>query len=183
MPNTVSQIPPITEAEQNAVIDETKRYIQLAEKVFGIKCRPINITFDLRGRASGMYRISRWKKEIRFNPFIFAKYYADNYANTIPHEVAHYVSDLIYGLRNIKPHGPEWQSIMHAFDADASVTSNYDLTGIPIKKQKLFNYLCDCREHRITTVRHNRIQRQRYKYYCKYCKQILKPVQQESVSS
>jgi len=166
--------------QQQQVIDETRSYIKKAEQLFNVKTKTVDINFSLNGRASGMYRIkrnnrlfSRRQIEIRYNPTIFSRYFEDNFKTTIPHEVAHFISDMIYGLKNIKPHGKEWKAIMHAFDADASVTANYDLSGLPLKRLSLYTYYCNCREHQLTAIRHNKITRRRYQYYCKNCKQIL----------
>lgn len=174
-------IAPLTGEQQQKVIAQTQLYIKQAQQLFKLKDKTVAITFDLKGRCAGMYRVKQSKgrifrraqREIRYNSFIFAKYFADNYATTIPHEVAHYVTDIIYGLKNIKPHGKEWKEVMQAFAADASVTADYDLSGIPLKKQSLFTYRCDCREHQLSSIRHNKIKKRRYRYYCSYCKQVL----------
>ncbi len=175
-------IAPLSAEQQQKIVLQTQTYIKQARELFNIKDTALDITFNLRGRCAGMYRIKQRKgrifthrqREIRYNSFIFAKYFDDNYATTIPHEVAHYVSDIIYGLKNIKPHGREWKTIMQAFEADASVTADYDLSGIPLKKQSKFTYHCDCREHQLTSIRHNKINRRKQQYYCKVCKQKLR---------
>jgi len=174
-------IAPLSTAQQQQVIEQTQTYIKKAQDLFTLKNKTVEITFDLKGRCAGMYRIKKGKgrifprpqREIRYNTFIFAKYYSDNCQTTIPHEVAHYVTDMIYGLRNIKPHGKEWKAVMHAFDADPSVTANYDLSGIPLRKQSLFTYQCDCRQHQLSAIRHNKITKHRYQYFCNSCKQPL----------
>jgi SprT protein len=174
-------ITPLSIDQQQIVIDETHNYLKQASELFNLKYETIDITFNLKGRCAGMYRVkshgrifTRQHREIRYNPYIFSKYFADNYNTTIPHEVAHYVTDRLYGLKNIKPHGKEWKAVMHAFDADASVTADYDLSGIPLKNQSLFTYQCSCREHRLTAIRHNKIVKGRYQYHCKNCKQSLR---------
>lgn len=171
-------IQPLTEELQQLVTEHTHRYIKQAEELFNIKQKTIEIKFNIRGRTAGMYRVShhlfQHKREIRYNPYIFSKYFNDNYETTVPHEVAHYVTDIMFGLKNIKPHGKEWKAVMQAFGADATVTSNYDLTGIPVKRQFLFTYQCSCREHQLSTIRHNKIRKHRYQYYCNYCKQALR---------
>ena len=175
-------ISPLSPEQQRIVIDETQAYIKRAADLFGLKDKAVEITFNLKGRSAGMYRVrsgtglifSRQQREIRYNPYIFSKYFEDNYTTTVPHEVAHYVTDIIYGLKNIKPHGKEWKAVMHAFSADASVTADYDLAGIPLKKRSVFTYLCDCREHQLSSIRHNKIKKRRYQYYCNYCKQTLR---------
>jgi len=180
-----ANITPLSAEQQQTVIDETHSYIRRAAELFGMKHKDVDISFNLKGRSAGMYRVksnkrrmfSRLKigqhREIRYNPYIFSKYFDDNVATTIPHEVAHYVTDVLYGLKNIRPHGKEWKAVMLAFGADDSVTADYDLSGIPLKKQAVFIYQCDCREHQLSTTRHNKIKRQRYQYSCKYCKQLL----------
>jgi len=181
-----SIIKSLSNEQQQKIINETSARIIHAEKLFDIKSSQVDIKFDLKGRSAGMYRIKycksrifiRQQREIRYNPYIFSKYFEDNYATTIPHEVAHYVTDIIYGLKNIKPHGREWKAVMHAFRADASVTANYDLSGIPLKKQSLFTYRCDCRDHQLSSIRHNKIKKRRYRYYCTHCKQALHYTQQ-----
>lgn len=179
------KIAPLSAKQQQHVIDETHAYINTAERLFDIKLKPVEILFNLNGRAAGMYRIrtvkkgffARPKREIRYNAYIFAKYFDDNYGTTIPHEVAHYIADMRYGLNNIKPHGSEWKKIMLAFNADSSVTADYDLSGIPLKKQQTHTYVCDCQQHQISMVRHNRITKNQRRYFCKTCKQFLRHMQ------
>jgi len=184
-------ITPLSAEQQQKVIAQTQYYIKQSLDLFNLKDKTVTITFDLKGRSAGMYRVkqskgrifARQQREIRYNPYIFSKYYADNYTTTIPHEVAHYVTDILYGLKNIKPHGREWKAVMQAFEADASVTANYDLSGIPLKKQSLFTYQCECREHQLSSIRHNKIKKQRYQYYCNFCKQALHYIQQTDASA
>lgn len=186
MNKSPSNISPLSTEQQQQVVDQTHLYIKQAVDLFNLKDKTVAITFNLKGRSAGMYRIKysksrifiRQQREIRYNPYIFSKYFEDNYATTIPHEVAHYVTDIIYGLKNIKPHGREWKAVMQAFGANAAVTANYDLSGIPLKKQSLYTYQCRCREHQLSAIRHNKIKKRRYQYYCNYCKQALQYKQQ-----
>ena len=181
MNNSTQPVQPLSANQQQQVVNQTHVYIKQAIELFNIKNKAVEISFNLKGRAAGMYRVKRQKnrffgqqkREIRYNSFIFSKYYDDNFATTIPHEVAHYISDVVYGLKNIKPHGKEWKAIMQVFAADASVTANYDLTGIPLRKQTLFAYQCDCREHQLSSIRHNKIKKHDYRYLCKTCKQLI----------
>lgn len=171
-------IQPLSVAQQQRVIAQTHVYIRQAEQLLNIKSKPLEISFNLKGRSAGMYRVYRHRfrqrREIRYNSHIFSKYFADNFTTTVPHEVAHYVSDIVYGLKNIKPHGREWKEIMQLFGANASVTANYDLSGIPLKKRTLYSYQCNCREHQLSAIRHNRIKNNRSHYYCSYCKSGLR---------
>jgi len=182
---------PLSTEQQQRVIDQTHVYIKQAAELFCVKIKPLEVSFNLKGRSAGMYRvkhqrnrffISHQKREIRYNPYIFSKYFEDNVTTTIPHEVAHYISDVVYGLKNIRPHGQEWKKIMQFFGADASVRASYDLSGIPLKKQNYYTYYCDCREHQLTSIRHNKIKKHHYQYLCNYCKQVLQHKPKENIS-
>ena len=170
-------IQPLSVKGKQQVIARTEFYIQQAETLFDIKRklknRPVEISFKLKGSTAGMYRVQQRKREIRYNDYIFSKFFEDNINVTVPHEVAHYVTDILYGLNKIKPHGEEWKTVMKAFNADASVTANYDLSGIPLKKIPRYTYRCSCQEHELTSIRHNKITKRRYQYYCNTCKQLL----------
>jgi len=170
-------IEPLGDEQQQLVIAQTHHYIEQAARLLGIKRKAVEINFNLKGRSAGMYRrrgrLGKVKREIRYNTFIFSKYFEDNLKTTVPHEVAHYVSDIAYGLKNIKPHGVEWKNIMATFGADASVTADYDLSGIPLRRKTTYTYSCRCREHELGPVRHKRISSRRNQYYCSYCKQLL----------
>ena len=87
----------IDDVQRQQVIDETTAWIRKAETIFDQSFALIPVGFDLRGRAAGMYRVSNGHRVIRYNPWLFARYFEDNLANTVPHEVAHYIIDMVYG--------------------------------------------------------------------------------------
>ena len=166
-------IEPIDEIQQQQVVQATRECVERAARLlehdFGLPA----VTFDLTGRAAGMYRVLRGRRHIRYNPYIFARYFSDNLVNTVPHEVAHYLTDRVYGLRNIRPHGKEWRDMMHMLGAEPTVTCRYDLSGVPQRRQRRFSYRCDCRTHAMSTVRHNRVQGGAGKYVCRQCRSEL----------
>ena len=166
-------INPIDQPQQQQVVAATRETIERAGQLFEREFQLPLISFDLSGRAAGMYRVSRWRQEIRYNPYIFGKYFNDNLANTVPHEVAHYLADELFGARNIRPHGTEWQAIMYKLGAEPAVTCRYDLSGIPQRRQRRFDYSCACTTYAISTVRHNRVQRGKGSYQCRQCRQPL----------
>lgn len=174
------KIVPISKEQQQEVIEVTKSFILRASHFYDRQFTEIPVLFDLSGRASGMYCIKMRKKYIRYNPWLFAKYYENSLADTIPHEVAHYVSDELYGLRNIRPHGLEWKSIMQLFGLNAKATGNYDLSGIPTRQHKRINYHCACDTYQFTTKRHNQVLRGTANYACRKCGEILVMTEQEN---
>jgi SprT protein len=167
-------IEPIGPGQQREVLDMTEHYLALADSVFEFSFERIPVLFDLRGTSAGMFRIKGETREIRYNPWIFAKYFEDNLRDTVPHEVAHYIVHAVYGERRIKPHGWQWTQVMEYFDADPAVTFSQDLSGIPQRRQRTHSYRCSCREHKLSTTRHNRVQRRKGEYQCLYCHDVLR---------
>ncbi len=162
---SVPQRSQVLQATQDCVV----RAAGLFEHVF--VAPPVR--FDLSGRAAGQYRVFGSEVAIRYNPYIFARYFEDNLNETVPHEVAHFVVDQLWGLRRVRAHGAEWQSVMRALGAEPRATARYDLTGLPVRRQRRFAYRCTCRRHELTTCRHNRVQRGDARYHCRYCGQPL----------
>jgi SprT protein len=163
--------------QQQQVVSQTHKYIERAEKIFAREFALIPVKFDLLGRAAGMYKVMQGSRIIRYNPHIFAKYFEDNLALTIPHEVAHYVTDIMYGYRRnslfrsrrIKPHGEEWQNVMSEFGVDATRTCDFNLEGIPQRTHKYFDYVCRCSQHKLGSRRHNKVIKGENDYFCKRC--------------
>lgn len=147
----------------------TELYIQIAEGHFGQVFERIPVLFDLSGRSAGMFRVHGRQRAIRYNPWIFAKYYRENLESTVPHEVAHYIVHEMFPQRGIKPHGPEWRELMGHFEADPGVTFDLDLSGVPQRRQRSHPYRCGCRVHLLSTTRHNRVQRGTGEYQCTRC--------------
>jgi SprT protein len=198
-------VKPIDDTQRQRVIDETMACIHMASDLFNQSFDLIPVNFDLRGRAAGMYRVRNGQRVIRYNPWLFARYFEDNLANTVPHEVAHYIVDMVHGCvqrsgahlrdgkrqpfrtglfkhreagparhaHHVRPHGKEWQAFMVAFGADTSRTCRYDLEGIPVRSQKQHDYCCPCTTHRLSTRRHNQIQRKTARYFCRQCRSEL----------
>lgn len=163
-------IEPIGELQREAVRAETVRYICLAEELLGRQFDRIPVVFDLGGRTAGMFKAHNTQRLIRYNPWIFAKYFAENLRDTVPHEVAHYIVHEVHGLHRVKPHGAEWRALMAAFDANPDVTFRLDLAGIPQRRQRTHAYHCQCRVHAVSSTRHNRAKAGKGTYCCRYCR-------------
>lgn len=166
-------VSPLSPEQRQRVVAATRATIAQAAVLFSCELAEIAVMFDLRGLAAGMYRVRGGRREIRYNPHIFARYFSDNLENTVPHEVAHYVIDVLHGMRRVRPHGPEWRAVMRAFGAEPTVTCRYDLDGLPVRRQQRFSYRCACTTHSISTVRHKRIQGGRARYSCRRCQTPL----------
>ncbi len=120
-----------------------------------------------------MFRVRGNEACIRYNPWIFGKYFQENLMNTVPHEVAHFIVHEVYGLQRIRPHGRQWQALMVQFGVDPRVTFDLDLTGIPQRRQRRYRYLCGCTEHALSSTRHRRVLAGTGRYQCRRCGQTL----------
>lgn len=166
-------IEPIDAARREQVCSVTLDCLKHAESLFALDHRPIDIRFDLTGRAAGMYRVQRRQRLIRYNPYIFARYFEHGLSTTVPHEVAHYVTDRLHGLARVRPHGSEWQAVMRALGVEPRASARFDLQGIPQRRQRRFEYRCACNTHQLTTCRHNKIINGRARYHCRKCGEQL----------
>jgi SprT protein len=166
-------VTPIGGRQRRRVVDATHRCIKAAERVLSCRLAMLPIQFDLKGRTAGMYRVFRAQQVIRFNPYLFAKYFEENLTTTVPHEVAHYVVDSVYGHGNVKPHGAEWVTTMRALGGEPAVYCEFDLTGIPVRRYRRYEYHCSCGVHELTSIRHKRIQTDRMRYFCRRCRDEL----------
>ena len=144
------------------------------------KIRPVDVAFDLTGRAAGTYNPARLL--IRYNMQLAENQFDEFVAQTVPHEVAHHVVDEVtrLWLRRVRPHGDEWRLVMRHFGQEPDRCHDFDLQGVKIKRQRRFLYRCACQEHAVSTVRHNRA-RKGTRYRCTKCDQAL--VYQQQVSS
>ncbi len=176
----MDRITPISPDQQKLVVDETLKYLQMASHIFHQPFKPITILFNLRGLASGMFCLTKDSALIRYNPYIFAKYFDYCLANTVPHEVAHYVIHNLYGLKAARPHGKEWKELMLRFGATPARTYSLNLDGIPIRRQKRYPYRCNCSDHLISSIRHNKVVSGQARYFCRLCKGPLKTSDTES---
>ena len=163
--------------QRRQVTAQTHKYIERACELYDREFELIPISFNLSGRTAGMYKVSGESQLIRYNPYIFHRYFEENMEVTVPHEVAHYVIDKIYGhaqrgifsAKRIKPHGVEWQAVMEKFGVDASRTSSFNLEGLPVRHYTNYLYACRCRQHQLGSRRHHKVLRKQARYHCRAC--------------
>lgn len=166
----------LSQQQKQMVVDETTKYIALANQLYETNHPLIPVMFDLKGHTIGMYKLWHNKKVIRYNTLIFSTYFEENLRDTVPHEVAHYIADMQKGRKRIRPHGSEWKSIMADFGADNSRTATYDLTDIPKRYYLTMPYACGCQQHALGIRRHNKVIKRSIEYFCRECGDMLKAV-------
>lgn len=173
-------IEPIGAKQQQIIRQACEKLVSEATQRYGKKIKSPQVDFDLKGKSAGMYQVKRerlrTRRRIRINPWIAASNFEETIADTVPHEVAHYVVDCLYGIRRVKAHGLEWQEVMKAFGATPRARGSYTLEGIPHRQYRRFEYRCDCRTHWLTAIRHNRVGNRQANYHCRYCGMAIQAV-------
>lgn len=165
----VGELRPIDAEQQRAVVARTQYYLDRAAVLFQRAFPSVAVQFDLRGQSAGQFHWTARSRQcvIRYNPWVFAADFEHHLTDTVIHEVAHYLVYQLYGART-RAHGMEWRRVMKAFGIAPRATGRYDLTGVPVRRQQRHSYRCDCRQHELTSTRHNRHQ-QGSKYICRSC--------------
>ena len=168
----------LTESQQQQIARKVSECLAVAEQQLGKPLAAIACRFDLRGRSAGMYVAKGDRRWLRFNPWLFSVAFEENLAETVPHEVAHYVVDSCFRTRGrrIRPHGAQWQQVMAWFGCAPTVTHRQSLEGIPVRRVTTVDYQCGCRSHSLSLIRHNRVVRGRARYLCRHCGGGLKQV-------
>lgn len=126
------------------------------------------VRYNIRGSCAGecSVGVKTNKCILRFNPSLLGDYPEHFINNTVPHEVAHYVTHISCG-NEVLPHGPEWKTWMKLFGIeDPQVTHPYQILRKSVIRPWL--YKCKCRKYFFTTRRHNLAKNGR-DYYCKFC--------------
>ena len=139
----------------------------------------VEVRCDLRGRSAGQLRRHlNGRLEIRYNLQMAALQPEQFLRETVPHEAAHLLTWLLHG-RRARPHGPQWQAVMHFLGVDSPRRCHdFRLEG-PLRRQRRWPYRCDCRTHQLSTTRHKRAQGGT-RYQCAACGGMLRAMEDES---
>ncbi len=145
------------------------------ETSFGSQClyeanMPNEILFSKRGTTAGVSHFSYINRSgyLNFNLIIMRENWDKFIKRTVPHEVAHYCVSLLHGRltsRNGRRviHGDAWKRMMRFFGVeDSSRCHSYDVSKARVrkpKKQRRWEYKCQCDTHMVSTTIHNKIRR------------------------
>ena len=127
---------------------------------------PASVRLDLRGRAAGQWRLINGEEILRFNAEAFRVDWQAHFPATVAHEVAHSIVYRRFGVKTVRPHGPEWRDVMKTLGFPPDVTHRTPLTG---RRSRLYLYRCACQEHRLGPRRHSLLQKGSHRYRCSRC--------------
>lgn len=156
----------ITEAIKQRVETKIDQCIAVIEKKYNVKFKKPAVHYNVRGTIAGKAWYKKWI--VGFNPVLLAENVDDFIARTVPHEICHLATELIYPHAHVRvlgkkrsPHGSEWASIMTALGADSSRCHSYDVENARVKRTNTYAYKCSCCGHKfeLGPKRHAKIQR------------------------
>lgn len=145
-------------------------FLKVAEAHYGRSFREPMISTDLRGRCAG--QAFYCQNKIRLNGGLLEKYPVEMMEETLPHEIAHLVVHEVYGRTNVKPHGYEWKNCMRVLGVNPKTRHNMNTDNCGGGRWARDNvYVCgdNCVEHRLTAVRHKRVQSGQTSLSCRKC--------------
>ena len=163
-----------------------KRVNDLTQKANQIWNRTFNapkIFFDVVGTRGGYQK----GNEIHFNPGLLIDNLEHFIHQTVGHEFAHYLQDILYpdfnlrrhvGYRNgkplyrraMRPHGNEWKHIMYRLGLTPDRCHSYDTTNVKARHFTKYNVYCLCATpHQVTLKLVNKMKKGRT-YTCRKCK-------------
>lgn len=149
----------------NNVIACLRQHLSVANQFFDTIFGEPQIVYRKKGSIAGSALLDKW--QIQLNLDMLLENTHQFIEEVIPHELAHLIAYKQFGGR-IAPHGKEWQMVMEqVFHSDARRTHSFNLPEP--SKQNRYRYHCQCQEHLLTKIRHQKIQRQQTQYYCKKC--------------
>lgn len=137
------------------------------------------LVFDLDSRTIAGQAV--YPNKIRINLKFLLQEREHYIENVVGHELAHYIvfhfiERKLIKSRAVKPHGAEWRALMYLFGIEPNVYHTYDVEP----REGTLRYLCNCKVHWLTKIRHNRCQKGT-QYYCKKCGSLIKYQPDESV--
>ena len=149
----------------NQVMACLREYLLQANQLLHTEYKEPKISYKSKGSIAGSAVLNRW--EIQLNITMLCENEENFIEEVVPHELAHLITFQIYG--KVKPHGKEWQYIMsEIMKLPPKVTHNFNF------KRKEYVYICNCQEHYLSSIRHNKIEKNKISYQCRKCGSILK---------
>lgn len=166
--HTPPRLSPGARFEIMKLVDE---FYEIAARQFGCSAHTVPVSFRLRGRAAGQWRLRQGQESLHFNERLFAADPGQHLPDTVAHEVAHSVVYRCHG-RGKRPHGPEWRAVMKHLGFEPRVTHE---TSPEMLAQLLNHHLyhCACRSHALGPRQHQQVHHGKRDYRCRLCGERL----------
>ena len=150
---------------KNRIEDKVLECYDIASKFYNRQFELPEIDYSLRGCVSGQAIASRTM--LKFNVPIAIQNVDVYIKQTVPHEVAHLIEFVLYGCIG---HKRNWKTIMSlVFGLQPLRCHSYDTSEYKRNRTK-YVYKCNCSEHWISAIRHNRMHNGITTYRCRNCR-------------
>ena len=161
---------------KNLVIRKIKELINFVKKDFPVlnNTEFPEIKFTKRGRVAGCVEYNQNTASFNFNMVLLRENPDEFIKQTVPHETAHFIVFSVYGVEYDRGgrriiHGKKWKNMMVYLGVDPKRCHSYNVDNCTVRKLKTFAYVCGCREHELTSIRHNKILKKGAHYTCSLC--------------
>lgn len=132
---------------------------KMANEKFFLNIENVDVDFSLKGLAAGQVVVDGNKITLRVNNEALISHYEFMCSEMLPHEVAHIVQYLLEGHLS---HDSRWRHYCELLGGTPSTTHSLELK--PARKQRQWLYKVEEEICILSTIRHNRIQRQGTEY-------------------
>jgi len=161
----------LSPGDRDEIVQRVTEFYEIAARRFGCSAHAVPVSFRLRGRAAGQWRLRQGQESLHFNERLFAADPGQHMPDTVAHEVAHSVVYRCHG-RGKRPHGPEWRAVMKYLGFEPRVTHETS----PELLARILNhhlYRCACRSHALGPRQHQQVHRGKRDYRCRLCGERL----------
>lgn len=159
-------------------LDRIKECFKIAAKQTGtVLNRNESVIFFEKSRVGGYVWPWKYDNAVFLNWSLLQENEEHYMSVTIPHEVAHIFAHAYLDSisKTERHHGNTWQRIMrNAFGLDPVRCHRMD-TERAQKSIKSFTYICVCRKHQLSIIKHNKIKKG-LRYTCVSCRSVLTPI-------
>jgi len=178
----------VTAEVKQQVLAKLTSSLATANSHYNIDIKMPTIVYKKRGTTAGT--ACYVTHTIDLNPALLMSNIEAFMKRTVPHELAHLITGIVYPHTNQRswggkrsPHGSEWKSVMNVLGADPSRCHDYDTSAVK-KRTSSYEYICEgCGESMMMGIkRHNKHQaalvygRNHYSHNgCKKAKLTWKP--------
>lgn len=139
----------VTAEMKEKVNAKIRECIAIANKRYNIDMKFPTVVYQQRGTTAGTANYRTWTIDI--NPVLLVENFEDMLADTVPHETAHLITEMVYPHAHRRtygqkrsPHGTEWQSVMRVLGCEPSRTHSYDTTNAKVRTKASYDYKCNC---------------------------------------
>ena len=146
-------------------IKEIERVVAYFSSKYKTEIPLPEINFKKKGKSAGHYSPRFNKISLHWG---YLKQEREKYIKRTPgHEAVHYIEVFMFGKSS---HGARWKKMMLEVGLDPKRTHKYDSCNFGVKKP--YVYLCECMEHKLSQLQHERAQN-RGTYWCQKCRTTL----------